>query len=952
MSTKELKIIDLNLLSGSSETTRTTFGSFYETVSGTYGEALSPIYQQESENYQEYFDNHTGDVSGLYVNLDLEETISDEIIIPNKKFPVRAYPNQDNIKDDNFWRTIWLGGKWGTSSYEAIYTDAVFDDHSFEYSLPYSQQEVNNIYGGSEFTDVIQATYTYNRYLAEYQDYVAALDSELLIPNMYLLKSYEQYKVDEETGASYAAADEVTEAATETAITLSGSIINFVTCEGNVLTEWDSTYFDFPTDIFDSNNVALGWNSLLLENDFASTYLTSSLKLYPLSSSTIIEIENILKNIMFDNDGVTAENSPYNTIGDTLPNSQVDFDGDGAYGSDEDSASEDTHGLAYTSKIPYYITVNFDTWRHRPDDEASYVDSIVSNNFSQKFLKTLKEAFLEEDDDLALEEATFAVESSYYSASADSASVTYYDVTSTDNATYRSIDYLKMLTYAHKNYISTTNNCYYIGGESYNRSAVFDQVGVYRHDNARNSMGVIEDVVDWLNNEDNFGVSSMWDLYNDPTNTSDFLGSKYYETLAYRVEKIGGEATGDSPTQNVLQNFWFFNPNDISNIALRDSQVKYGENYTYNVYAYVLTVGVKYNFSDLRLTRQIGAFGEAYACLEFYDPKTALKSDQLAVSWENNYLSGTNSYASNAQVIATDDGAPMPFLADFYLNYEPNLKLVEIPMFSKTLKVLDNPPNTFDVNPYQVDDNSQTVGFSINYETFYEAAQYDAEYDSGGMTYPTPISTDDQVVKSDYLHGRDLMSGSYQSVESVSRQRYFEAYRLDEKPTSISDFDGNQIATIDLRVPSTKYTYSSADFRDRIKTNKKYYYLFRFVNEQGIPGQLSEIYETELVNDGGYNYAVFNILLESDLGEEVFINPVKPFKKVIQLQPNVSQLLLNSSEADFDNFAIDEAENISVGSADDPIWDQTFKLRLTSKKTGKKIDLNITYKVDSQYDST
>ena len=132
-------------------------------------------------------------------------------------------------------------------------------------------------------------------------------------------------------------------------------------------------------------------------------------------------------------------------------------------------------------------------------------------------------------------------------------------------------------------------------------------------------------------------------------------------------------------------------------------------------------------------------------------------------------------------------------------------------------------------------------------------------------------------------------------LESISRQRYFEVYRLDKKPVSIRDFDGNKIRTIDLNISSTKYTYSSTDFRDRIKTNQKYYYLFRFVNEQRIPGQLSEIYETELVDDGGYKYAVFNVIFESELGEEVFVNPSKPFKKLIQLQPNISHLLLDTS---------------------------------------------------------
>ena len=40
--------------------------------------------------------------------------------------------------------------------------------------------------------------------------------------------------------------------------------------------------------------------------------------------------------------------------------------------------------------------------------------------------------------------------------------------------------------------------------------------------------------------------------------------------------------------------------------------------------------------------------------------------------------------------------------------------------------------------------------------------------------------------------------------------------------------------------------------------------------------------------------------------------------------------------------------NVAVGKADDTIWNKTFKLRLTSKKTGKKIDFNLTYNLQSE----
>ena len=67
----------------------------------------------------------------------------------------------------------------------------------------------------------------------------------------------------------------------------------------------------------------------------------------------------------------------------------------------------------------------------------------------------------------------------------------------------------------------------------------------------------------------------------------------------------------------------------------------------------------------------------------------------------------------------------------------------------------------------------------------------------------------------------------------------------------------------------------------------------------GIPGNVETILEAELVNDGGYKYANFEVLFEEDLFQPSHKETSISFRKLIQLTPKLSQTNMNTTAANF-----------------------------------------------------
>jgi hypothetical protein len=291
-----------------------------------------------------------------------------------------------------------------------------------------------------------------------------------------------------------------------------------------------------------------------------------------------------------------------------------------------------------------------------------------------------------------------------------------------------------------------------------------------------------------------------------------------------------------------------------------------------------------------------------------------------------NNLGNSNILASNAQISTRSR-----YLADFNITIEPSVKIVEIPLEEKTMRIVDHPPNDFNVSPHHLQDQSNRLAFYLKYDTF----SVDTE------EYPPTINPVDDRNEASYKEGKDFVPGSLTKEESVSPARFIEVYRTMEKPSSYRSFENNLRKTIDLK-NEVGDIMSDHFFAERVRENTKYYYIFRAVNENGVAGQPSPIFESELIDDGGYVYGLFNQLSEDELIEQPPVMPILAIKNLLNVVPNIQHLQFDTSSVDFSDNSVDQIGALTLGTADE-FWNEKFKIRLTSKKTGRKVDLNLTF---------
>ena len=179
---KTITFFDTNLFSGSAELFRTAVGTYWNIGS-------SPT---EGEYFQFAEDQSTPPLSTFVSSWDTNTSVwtdapmSKESLAPVYTYAVRVVGDANNISNDKAWKAIVLGGPYGDNTYMGLFSEGTYDPTMFQVYLPYSKWEAK-LLRGSDFSNAepqqqIEIGYDYQYYVEEYENRVASVDYETLIP--------------------------------------------------------------------------------------------------------------------------------------------------------------------------------------------------------------------------------------------------------------------------------------------------------------------------------------------------------------------------------------------------------------------------------------------------------------------------------------------------------------------------------------------------------------------------------------------------------------------------------------------------------------------------------------------------------------------------------------------------------------------------------------------------
>ena len=435
------------------------------------------------------------------------------------------------------------------------------------------------------------------------------------------------------------------------------------------------------------------------------------------------------------------------------------------------------------------------------------------------------------------------------------------------------------------------------------------------------------------------------------------------ESLGYRIRK--------TLPNNTIQDFYIGNGRGQKVLTYRDSQVKYGVEYKYNLSEYRIIYGTKYKFRVV--------------------------SPDLPLWVMENYLG----LSSNAQEKIQEIGAsqeqipgreqqeviPIPNITfNAYVQEIRDAVITEIPIYDESF----NAQNIFNLLPE--DEASYLIGGDIGGRgsiSYPSAKVMDRPPTAPVLDVFPMVGIKDQIKLSINLEtgnntgadARDIVSIGDLSDKITELKQYQDKYtnralppnKLEYKNEGISELRNiivYRTTSIDLAVQNYNDIYKSFnpetnsdvlvrkftdkiidseqfpdvqqvpsyDLRDTIEPNVNYYYTCVVEDFHGNPSNPSIIYRVRLLFDKGLLIPEIDTVLPNGTGDQ---KPQKNLTQFVQIDASNIQTL---PYVDTENggFSAERSLGASLGKS---IEEQGYIIRLTSKDTGRKFDVKLNFVV-------
>ncbi len=359
----------------------------------------------------------------------------------------------------------------------------------------------------------------------------------------------------------------------------------------------------------------------------------------------------------------------------------------------------------------------------------------------------------------------------------------------------------------------------------------------------------------------------------------------------HHTEQIGFKVIKRIEGRNTpIQTFYFLNRSGLQDFI--DTQIKFDRVYTYEVITMTVIYGSSYSYQNVVKTRD-GALLESETIIRF----------------------------------------------DFVNT--PSVKIVEVPLAFHTLRVVEPPPIVPEITFY----NEMTSRNKLKIRMEHQDGNIVDEY----LKKPLRPFGDNQgyIDKLEqYFSSSDVLVTSGKTSDGV-----YEIYRLEEPPESYKDFEGALITTVQSNIVYENGESSrNAMFVDLISHQKKYYYAFRVLTHRGNPSELSPIYVAEMYEDADETFLTFDLYQEPEIKDS---QNIYNMRKYIQILPNFEQTVANEQYL-LNTFTSAESAVDFVSLGDDELQEQLWeynkpdkyiKLRLESKSSGRKMDINLYFKI-------